>query len=460
MDVLFGVYVAFATLFFRPILTLIFHVFNFFPFVKNRLNFERKNFRDPYVDYHGRSLAKIDGKSFGFFVSSEGEFEQVYSLIVEILEHDSKVEIIFTSASVEKKIIAFVDSLSFLDKKKVAILRLPLMTFFPVSFFIFQSPYFWIKSKTLIFCRYDFFPELLFFKFLKRRLILVSATLKNKNLDGVRSLYLNSFYNQFSFIVPATSRDQELISRFSQSKVCLAPFDFRVSRILYRLNRSEETFKERFKLDNFFKLMNKWNYENDEKSLILGSLWPSDLQAVLTKNTIDSYAAHKWSLFIFPHKINDSTFINTIEEVLNRNGSQLKFVVLNNFTELNALSNFERSTIYFFNMAGILVECFQFFTKAYIGGGFERSIHSVLEPYMAGSRVIAGPKVHRSTEWDLINQDKSCLGASMISDDLEFLAVLDDYVAQNRTIRDSKNYKTLIQWNKDKIRELVQTHFL
>ena len=38
----------------------------------------------------------------------------------------------------------------------------------------------------------------------------------------------------------------------------------------------------------------------------------------------------------------------------------------------------------------------------FVGGGHGRSIHSVLEPYLAMANVFCGPKVHRSTEYDFI----------------------------------------------------------
>ncbi len=39
---------------------------------------------------------------------------------------------------------------------------------------------------------------------------------------------------------------------------------------------------------------------------------------------------------------------------------------------------------------------------AYVGGGFETSIHSVLEPLISGAdRISCGPVNHRSTEFDI-----------------------------------------------------------
>jgi hypothetical protein len=54
------------------------------------------------------------------------------------------------------------------------------------------------------------------------------------------------------------------------------------------------------------------------------------------------------------------------------------------------------------NKKGILCELYSDFGMAYVGGGFGVSVHSILEPLVAGSEHIScGPVNHRSTEFDL-----------------------------------------------------------
>lgn len=455
-----GLYLFLSTLILRPILSLVFLVFNFVPFVKKRLTFERKNFTDDLADYAEHIALKKSENGVAFLVSSEGEFEQVFPLIEATLEENQLVEIVYTSASVEKKVSSFVELQKNQNKKKIYCLRLPLMTFFPLSCLIFQSPLSWVKSQTIVFCRYDFFPELLFFKYLGRRLILVSATLKNKNPEGIRRFYLKKFYHLFTSIIPATARDQHLITTISQTKKCLAPFDFRVSRILSRLENSAENIRERFGLENFYFLMSEWKKKAGAQSLILGSLWPSDTPIVLSPSLLKFYAENEWSLFIFPHKLGDQEFLAHIKKTIEDSGENLDFKVIMKLDELKNLSEIKKRTIYFFNVGGILVESYQFFHLAYVGGGFERSIHSVLEPYMAQSRVITGTKTHRSTEWELINQDPDCIGGISVESSSEFLSALKASIQAKTTIGGSKNYQSLLQWNKGSIALLVREYFL
>ena len=455
-----ALYLFLTTLILRPILSFVFIIFNFVPFVKARLSFERKNYLDECSDLDNHLLEKMHSDGVCFLVSSEGEFEQVLPLIEANLEKNAWTEIIYTSPSVEKKITNFVER-ERKHRKKIFALRLPLISYFPVNFFIFQSPLSWSKSKTIVFCRYDFFPELLFFKYLNRNLILVSATLKNKNISGVRQFYLKSFFNHFDHIIPASMQDHEKICAFTLGSPsrCQAPFDFRVSRILRRIEDSEQSFKTQFGLEHFYKLMTDWKNKHSDSSLIVGSLWPSDLPVIFSKNSLNYISENQFTIFIYPHKLKDQNLISLVRNNLHEKAKNIEFVLVSNFDELNALKELKKSCVYYIDVGGILVESYQFFKLAYVGGGFERSIHSVLEPYMAESFVLTGIKTHRSTEWDLINQDPHVSGGISVGNDVEFLASLKLIIQSKVSIRGSKNYQSLLQWNRDRIRALVNEIF-
>jgi 3-deoxy-D-manno-octulosonic-acid transferase len=51
---------------------------------------------------------------------------------------------------------------------------------------------------------------------------------------------------------------------------------------------------------------------------------------------------------------------------------------------------------------GILCELYSYFGHVFVGGGHIKSVHSLLEPYLAGAKIYCGPKIHRSTEFDFI----------------------------------------------------------
>ena len=50
------------------------------------------------------------------------------------------------------------------------------------------------------------------------------------------------------------------------------------------------------------------------------------------------------------------------------------------------------------DIIGVLPYLYSFGTTAYIGGGFGRGVHSVLEPAVFGSKIICGPNIEMLDE--------------------------------------------------------------
>ncbi|MBP5297342.1 MAG: hypothetical protein J6Y94_08450, partial [Bacteriovoracaceae bacterium] len=64
-----------------------------------------------------------------------------------------------------------------------------------------------------------------------------------------------------------------------------------------------------------------------------------------------------------------------------------------------------RPSVVLLTVPGVLCELYTCFGHAFVGGGYGRSIHSLLEPYWAGCMLYGGPKVFRSTEYDYVVQN-------------------------------------------------------
>lgn len=56
------------------------------------------------------------------------------------------------------------------------------------------------------------------------------------------------------------------------------------------------------------------------------------------------------------------------------------------------------SDVIIVNRSGILADVYQYGTMALVGGGFDRGVHSVLEPMAHGLKVLCGPKIDVSRE--------------------------------------------------------------
>lgn len=97
-------------------------------------------------------------------------------------------------------------------------------------------------------------------------------------------------------------------------------------------------------------------------------------------------------IVVSPHKLSQG-FINDIYRKCEELGydTQLFNSQTENYKEINICTE-----------AGVLLELYTLFGQCFVGGGFDRSIHSVLEPFLAGCMVYCGPKIHRSTEYEYI----------------------------------------------------------
>lgn len=362
----------------RLILAPVFIVLkNFIPFLNKRINFERKNiFNQKSLSFKESNL-KAD---YLFHVSSEGELEQSLPLIHYFISQNKLIELIFTSESVEKKI----ENLFSSYPKQLRIYRLPLLSFFPFNFLYFQSIFSFVTADKLVLCRYDFFPELLFFHFLNKKLILISGATKNW------SWYKKYCFKLFDLIVASSEFERDQILNLAQKKS--SSFDFRIPRIIERKNDIAKLVEARA---DFARLINIIEKNQFEEALLVGSMWPSDCSILKDEVLRTKLAEKKLQIFIAPHKL-DLEFIkklsSTLKEITGIESDLFDF----ESTEIKA-------PIVIVAIPGILCELYNYFPLVYVGGGFERSIHSVLEPYLMGAKVMIGPLIHRSTEYDFVN---------------------------------------------------------
>lgn len=371
----------------RGPLSVILIVFkNFHPLLKKRIDFERKNLMEASSRSFKKDLLVAD---YCFEVSSEGELEQVRPLMEYFLLKKAKIEILFSSPSVEDKC----QKLAAAYPDLIRILRLPLLSFFPLDFLFFQSPWSFVTAPVIIFCRYDFFPELLSFKWLGKKMILVSAATKKP------SWFKEQAYSFFSVIVAANNHEERLFKSMFPDKVIFA-FDFRVPRIFERISRAPDVLIGTKSITHYLIFLKE---RDKSQNIIMGSAWPSDLVLLQNgdKTIIEALKDGSLHLCIVPHSLSEKS-IEDITEVLK---TVLPDIPVTKITNNNGDQNFAGPCppgIVLLCISGILCELYTQFSFAYVGGGFERSIHSVLEPYLSGAIVACGPQVHRSTEYDFI----------------------------------------------------------
>jgi 3-deoxy-D-manno-octulosonic-acid transferase len=129
-----------------------------------------------------------------------------------------------------------------------------------------------------------------------------------------------------------------------------------------------------------------------EKRFIFGNVWPEDI--FLLKNFPSDYRC-----LLIPHKL-DADIIKKMSAELDAHN--LSYQILNE----NSIDDVDTQIIILLKK-GVLCELYSDFSRAYVGGGFGESIHSILEPLVAGCKSIAcGPVHFRSTEFDIADSMK------------------------------------------------------
>jgi 3-deoxy-D-manno-octulosonic-acid transferase len=358
----------FMWLVYFPILNILKYLFFFIPKVRTRMEFEKKNKLEEGCRSFKRDGIKAD---LCFEFSSEGEFQQVASLIDDALLQGKHLELVFFSPSVEKTII----DLHRRHPKLIRYLR------YPILGLTFTS---WVTSSTLILVRYDLFPEFLIWSLKAgRKLKLVWVTFKKERVKGKNlSPYKLAFLARSDFTIFATDADYK---QGQEMGVKGTIYDFRMEQIKRRMEKREEKFAKFFpQYQGLKKLIDLYPRH---KRLILGNAWPQDL--FLLKDLPPDIL-----IVIVPHQLKPEIF----EEM------RQKLTAWGRSTEIISDMTIEApigSTI-LVNKKGILCELYSDFGMAYVGGGFGISVHSILEPLVSGSEHIScGPVNHRSTEFDL-----------------------------------------------------------
>lgn len=343
--------------------------------ISERKRFEKKNkFEARAQSFRDYNLSA----DICFEVSSEGEFQQVAPLVDDLLAAGKRVELVFFSPSVEKAIM----KLGARYPEQLRYFRYPFLRLFP--FIERRSFTHWVTAKTLVMVRYDLFPEFLLWGMKKgNHLRLVWFTFKKERIRNKRpSFWKRLFLKYTEVVVYAGEKD---LSTGESLNFSGHFFDFRVEQIRRRIYSREEKLKELFPLYQAYST-HLSSYQAGQK-LIMGNVWPSDLflLKLIPKDTL---------VVIVPHNLSEE-IMNLFRQSLELMGRE--FFELNEHTE-----TFKPANTLLINKKGILCELYSDFSHAYVGGGFEGSIHSVLEPLIGGSaRISCGPFHDRSTEFDI-----------------------------------------------------------
>lgn len=359
---------------YMPLVRIVSTILFFNPKIRDRYRFEKQN-KFEYLAQSFKEWSEVADLCFEF--SSEGEYQQVAPLIHDALLEGKKIELVFFSPSVEKTIMNLAEKYP----RQIRYLRFPMIRIFP---FIYRRSFnHWVSAKTLILVRYDLLPEILYWSQKKgNELRMVWVTFKKERSNGKEiSSWKKHFLKASKKTIFAGERDLVLGKTLGLNGHI---YDFRIEQINRRVEAREEKFQQNFPAYGEIRKFTK----SHKRSVIIGNAWPSDL--FLLKNIpLDVL------VFIVPHNLSQE-IIGAFEAGLRELGRTPVVYTDGEFLESQTI---------ILNKKGVLCELYADFDYAYVGGGFEGSIHSVLEPLVGGSlKLSCGPMHHRSTEYDLASE--------------------------------------------------------
>lgn len=125
-------------------------------------------------------------------------------------------------------------------------------------------------------------------------------------------------------------------------------------------------------------------WKGDKNLLIAGSTWPEDekLLSAAMKNL-----PANWKLIIAPHEIHEA-HLNAVAETFDNNVAR--------YSQLSASAGEER--VLLINNIGMLSSIYRYGAIAFVGGGFGKGIHNILEAAIYEIPVFFGPNYRRFIE--------------------------------------------------------------
>lgn len=237
-----------------------------------------------------------------------------------------------------------------------------------------------INPYCVIFIRYDLWFNFLYY--LKKRKVyklIVNASHTNKfkkNILLVRSFY-KTMYNLFDRVVTIDKQNYSVLSKLIKDKSKLIKLSDtkleRISKVVENLDNDNLLDKNIFDKKVVFIAGSTWE---DDNNIIL----PSISKLISFTNGSQS---NELLTIIVPHEPNEKN-INEIESCIKANYNNLKSI------RYSKINNYEHENIIIIDNVGLLLKLYKYANLAYVGGGFYKGLHNVMEPARYGIPVLFG----------------------------------------------------------------------
>jgi 3-deoxy-D-manno-octulosonic-acid transferase len=281
-----------------------------------------------------------------------------------------------------------------------------------------------VKPAMVIFIKYEFWMNYL--NQLKRLHIptyIISAIFRPKQIFfrwcGRR---YRDVLNDFDWFFVQDQQSLELLKRFNHNNVSITG-DTRFDRVY-------EIFDRRKELPLIEKFLDRTG-KGKNLAFVAGSTWEND-EAIL----IPYFNQHpEIKLIIAPHEIKEQR-IETLKSRLTR--PAVRYSQADEKTVSDAVC-------LIIDCYGLLSSIYRYGDLAYIGGGFGKGIHNVLEAAVYGIPVLFGTNYNKFKEAkELI----ACRGAFSVTGEEEFASRMNDFLSYSELIHEiGKNAKDYVTGN-------------
>ena len=350
----YGIY--FIASVFLGALLLVLSVFN----SKIRLNYYT-SYKQIFYIKEVLSTKNINKKTVLLFhAASSGEYEQIKPILRNLDKQKFFIIQSFTSPSIYNQ-----DHNNQLYDLK---LYHPFDLFW-LSYLFFKN----INPQKYIITRHDIWPgHILTAKLLNIPIYYINANVHQNSFWYKRSIRLFSKYilNKITcFIVPSEQIYNNLLNiNISPSKIQIIR-DSRFDQIIHSKNkRSQQAI-----------IPDGWNKNN---TIIFGSIDRQDEKFIF--DSLPIIIKNK-SIILVPHEIDNNTIIRISNKLESLSCSFIKSSVLPH--------SMIGITVLLVDQLGLLTNLYAHANKAYIGGGFQRGVHSVLEPAIYDCSIGCGPNI-------------------------------------------------------------------
>ncbi len=163
-------------------------------------------------------------------------------------------------------------------------------------------------------------------------------------------------------------------------------------------------------------------FKNKSNVFIAGSTWKPDEEIII--NFFNQNTQH-FKLIVAPHEVNPEN-IERILKLFDPNKNVVKY------SEAN-IKNIDKADVLIIDCIGILSSLYKYGKIAYIGGGFGKGIHNILEAATFSMPIIFGPNYQKFQEAvDLIHQG----GALAIHNYNDFEKVVNQMLVEKKLLEE------------------------